>query len=288
MNRLPSWFKQGVPEEYSIKEISALNKSNIKTVCSEAKCPNFITCLRKKKLTFIILGDTCTRNCSYCAVKKSGTKKRLNFDFNEPVRVAEVVRSLGIRYAVVTSVARDDLEDGGAGEFVKTVKLIRAIDKDIKVELLIPDFQGKIKSLIRVIDSCPDVIGHNIETVARLYKTLRPEADYGLSLNLIAKIKDLSPELLTKSSIMLGLGESEREVINTMEELSNIRCDILTLGQYLAPSNKHYPVKEFISLGQFQKYKNIAIGLGFKFVLSGPLVRSSYQAEEVYKEVVYA
>lgn len=288
MSRLPVWFKQEIPSDNLIAAIEVLREYNIRTVCKEAKCPNSTSCFKNKRMTFIILGDTCTRNCRFCVVRKVDREDRLSFDFDETIRVAEAVKELRIRYAVITSVTRDDLKDGGAGEFGKVVKLIRGIDMDIKIELLIPDFQGKLKSIKCVADSHPDVIGHNIETVARLYKDLRPEANYELSLDLLGKIKKINPSLMTKSSIMLGMGETEREVINTMEDLRFNRCDILTLGQYLAPSEKHYPVKEFIDLGQFQKYKNIGTALGFKAVLSGPLVRSSYEAEEVYKEVVYA
>jgi lipoic acid synthetase len=188
---------------------------------------------------------------------------------------------------VITSVTRDDLNDGGASHFAKTIKLIKEINKDIKVEVLIPDFCGKITSLELVLDAKPDIIAHNIETVRRLYPDLKPSADYGISLNILSKIKELNQETISKSSIMLGLGEAEPEVINTMQDLKNVKCDILSLGQYLAPSVKHYPIKEFISIAQFQKYQDIAKAIGFKSVLSGPLVRSSYQTEEVCKEFIY-
>jgi lipoic acid synthetase len=194
-----------------------------------------------------------------------------------------MAKRLGLNYVVITSVARDDLEDGGAAGFAKTIEVIRQLNRDIKVEVLIPDFGGSVSSLKTIIDASPDVTAHNIETVKRLYKELRPQASYGVSLEVLSSIKKGNTHLTTKSSIMLGLGETEEEVLQTMEDLRYSHCDILTLGQYLAPSNKHYPVKEFISTEKFMEYKEKAYVWGFKSVLSAPLVRSSYQAEEVYQ-----
>ncbi len=234
----------------------------------------------------MILGDTCTRNCRFCAVRKSDNKN-LNLDLDEPLRIAGVVEDMGLDYVVITSVTRDDLADGGAKIFSQTIELIRRINTFIKIEVLIPDFIGKISSLKVVLDAQPHLVGHNIETVERLYKALRPKANYRFSLGVLKKIKEIRPFLTTKSSIILGLGEAEGEVTKTMEDLLNSGCDILTLGQYLAPSESHYPVKEFIRIEQFERYRDIGLGLGFKSVLSGPKVRSSYRAEELYKEISY-
>lgn len=234
----------------------------------------------------MVLGDVCSRRCRFCAVKKS-SHGNLELDLEEPLRIAKAVKELGLEYAVITSVSRDDLYDGGAEIFARTIRLIRKIGCDIKVEVLIPDFKGRASSLKCLLDARPCVVAHNIETVERLYKKLRPEADYWLSLEVLSKIKEIQPLAITKSSLMLGLGEREAEVVETMKELRSRQCDILTLGQYLAPSINHYPVEEYISPEQFHGYRNLGLDLGFKSVLSGPLVRSSYKAAEVYKEVTH-
>lgn len=265
-----------------------MSDSGVHTVCQEAGCPNLSYCFKHLKLTFLILGDTCTRACAFCGVGKSENKKGLSRDEEEPLRIAKIVRDLGLDYVVITAVTRDDLTDGGAGIFARTIELIRQLNSDIKIEVLIPDFKGNISSLKCVLDARPHLVGHNIETVERLYKVLRPQADYRLSLSILRKLKEIQPALTTKSSIMLGLGEVEEEVVKTMGDLLSSGCDILTLGQYLAPSESHYPVQEFIGIEQFQRYREIASGLGFKSVLSGPLVRSSYRAEELYQEAAYA
>ena len=234
----------------------------------------------------MILGDTCTRNCRFCAVKKASATS-LTIDLEEPYRIAAAVKGLGLDYVVITSVTRDDLSDAGAGQFARTIALIRGIDTDIKIEVLIPDFSGNPESLKTVIEAGPSLLAHNMETVRRLYPAIRPEANYGLSLEIFRRAKKFQPALLTKSSLMLGLGEREEEVIQTMEDLRDSRCDILTLGQYLAPSQVHYPIQEFVSIEQFRKYRELGLVLGFKAVSSGPKVRSSYQAEKLYREVVY-
>jgi lipoic acid synthetase len=201
----------------------------------------------------------------------------------EPQLIAEAVKRLGLRYAVITSVTRDDLADGGAGIFAETIQEIRKSNRVIRIEALIPDFQGSEISLETVVKARPDVIGHNIETVKRLYCEVRPEADYQRSLGVLKTVKCLDSKITTKSSLMLGMGEVEAEVVKAMEDLRASDCDILTLGQYLPPSDKHYPVKDFIALEQFAKYKEAAMAMGFRVILSGPLVRSSYKAEEVYQ-----
>jgi lipoic acid synthetase len=285
-NRLPAWFKQDIPDATVRGRIQLLSEFNVNTVCQQAKCPNLSFCFKELKFTFMILGNICTRNCRFCGVAQS-EKKTLSLDENEPYRISQIAKILNLKFVLITSVTRDDLTDGGAAQFVKTIELIHGIDKDIKLEVLIPDFSGNIASLKTVIDARPSILAHNIETVNRLYKTLRPKANYQTSLDMLKKSKEINPLLITKSSLILGLEESEEEIIYTMEDLRYNQCDILTLGQYLAPSQRHYPVKEFISPEQFQRYRRIGLNMGFKTVLSGPKVRSSYHAEEVLGELEY-
>jgi len=285
-NRLPVWFKQDIPDAAVRGRMQLLSEFKVNTVCCQAKCPNLSSCFKNLKFTFMILGNICTRNCRFCGVAQS-EKKTLSLDENEPYRISQIAKILNLKFVVITSVTRDDLSDGGATQFVKTIELIHGIDKNIKIEVLIPDFSGNIASLKAVIDAKPSILAHNMETVKRLYKTLRHKANYQTSLDILNKSKQINPLLITKSSLILGLGESEEEIIYTMEDLRYNQCDILTLGQYLAPSQRHYPVKEFISIEQFQRYRRIGLGLGFKAVLSGPKVRSSYQAEEVSEAITY-
>jgi lipoic acid synthetase len=235
----------------------------------------------------MILGSSCTRQCRFCAVEKA-RGRHLCLDREEPLRVARAVKNLGIRYAVITSVTRDDLSDGGAGVFARTVKRIRALSRDIGVEVLIPDFNGNAAALKTITACRPNVVGHNIETVRRLYQFLRPGASFRRSLEILRRIKELNSSLITKSSLILGMGETAVEVAAAMRDLRKAQCDILVLGQYLAPSVRHYPVKEFVSIGRFREYRRIGMSLGFKAVLSAPLARSSYQAQEVYDSVCRA
>jgi lipoic acid synthetase len=286
-NRLPPWFRQEALSAETLQRTRLLSELGVHTVCQKALCPNLGSCFNNLKLTFMILGDTCTRNCRFCAVAKSDNSN-LELDSQEPKRIAAAVRALALSYVVITSVTRDDLTDGGSGIFAQTIEAIRTLDKRIKIEVLIPDFKGSAASLKCVVDAEPDVIAHNIETVSRLYQEIRPKAGYRLSLAALSLVKEMKGKVITKSSVMLGLGEKEEEVFGTMQELRQSRCDILTLGQYLAPSKEHYPVKEFISKEKFARYKESGLALGFKAVLSGPLIRSSYQAEEAYREVIYA
>ncbi len=283
--KLPAWFKQELPDGETLKVVNLLLKFGIKTVCQEARCPNLSNCFRNRKVTFLILGDICTRNCAFCAVTKAKNTRTL--DETEPERIRDLVKILGLNYVVITSVSRDDLPDGGAALFARTIELIHRLNENISVEVLIPDFQGKISSLQRVLEAHPAVLAHNIETVSRLYAFLRPQANYLLSLTILNKAKELRPDIDTKSSIMLGLGETGAEVIKAMQDLRANQCDILTLGQYLAPSIHHYPVKKFISIEDFQRYQEIGKEMGFKAVLSAPLVRSSYRAEELYRSMAY-
>lgn len=285
-DRLPAWFKQEIPDATVRGRVQMLAEFKVNTVCIQARCPNLSSCFKDLKFTFMILGNICTRNCRFCGVNKS--EADLLTDPDEPERISEVARLLNLKFVVLTSVTRDDLVDGGAGHFARTMELIHGVDKNIKIEALIPDFSGNIASLKAVADAGPSIIAHNIETVSGLYKDLRPKADYEVSLGVLKKIKDINSSLVTKSSLILGLGEKEGDVIYTMEDLRSSGCDILTLGQYLAPSKEHFPVKEFIGIEQFDDYRRIGLKLGFKAVLAGPKVRSSYQAEKVFGELEYA
>lgn len=281
-NRLPEWFRQEVPPPAVLERQKKLSSSGVLTVCREARCPNAGRCLHDGRLTFMILGNACTRQCGFCGVNKAGDRP-LTVDHEEPHRISLAVKSLGLTYCVVTSVTRDDLSDGGAAHFKEVIASIRSLNGDIGIETLIPDFSGNFRSLKTVVEASPSVIAHNIETIRRLYPAIRPQADYGTSLELLLGIKEIDPRVVTKSSLMVGLGEQETEVVETMRDLRGSRCDIVTLGQYLAPRVGSCPVREFVRPEQFRKYERIGKELGFKAVLSGPLVRSSYQAEAVYR-----
>ena len=282
---LPDWFKREIPSTEIIEEMKGLSLAGVGTVCKEARCPNFSECLAERRLTFIILGPVCTRSCRFCAVKKSGTVLEASPNAGEPARVARTVKEYGITHAVVTSVTRDDLPDGGAAQFAAVVSAIRQSSPEATIELLVPDFNGSRPSLKTVIDSRPDVLAHNMETVPRLYPELRPGADYKRSLALLRDVKSM-PGGCTKSSFMLGLGETEEELLSSMRDLCVVGCDILTLGQYLSPSPSHAPVKEFVTPEKFERLRQSGLKMGFKAVLSGPLVRSSYKAAEVYKGIL--
>lgn len=284
MNRLPDWFKQELPDSLTLRTRKLIAGLGLNTVCQSAMCPNINDCFARKQATFMILGDSCSRDCGFCNVSKD---KNITIP-DEPEKIVEAVRLLGLKYVVITSVTRDDLDDGGASQFVRIIELLRETDQSIKVEALIPDFQGDTGSLGKVVAARPFILAHNLETVKRLYAEIRPEADYQRSLNLLMIAKGLSGGLVTKSSLMLGLGEREEEVAGSLKDLRNAGCDILTLGQYLAPSARHYPVKEFVLPEQFRRYSEIGMGLGFKKVFSGPKVRSSYYAEELAGEFTHA
>jgi lipoic acid synthetase len=281
--KLPSWFRQEIPDKEIINnKFSFLRGFNLNTVCESAHCPNLGKCFQNGELTFMILGDACTRNCKFCAVKKNN-QGNLSLNHLEPINITRAVEELNLDYVVITSVSRDDLKDGGAAIFAETIKEIRNINSEIKIEILVPDFQGKFQSIETITKAKPDVIAHNLETVPRLFKTLRDKkANYKISLQLLKAVKEIDSDVFTKSSLMLGLGESDDEVCEVMQDLRSVDCDMLTLGQYLAPSKEHYPIKKFISLAQFKKYEEFALSLGFKAVASGPLVRSSYKAKELY------
>ena len=284
-NRLPSWFKQELPDIDVRETARILSESQVNTVCRQAKCPNAGVCFKDKKVTFLILGNICTRGCLFCNVTGYAATP-LSVDTGEPQRIARAIKLLGLSYAVVTSVTRDDLFDGGAEFFAETISWIRRVNNgSVKVEVLIPDFQGNPESLGKLVSAHPDLIGHNIETVKRLYPAVRPGADYLRSLELLRRVKLLDASIPTKSSLMLGMGERKEEVAQTMKDLRDSLCDCLYLGQYLAPSLRHYPVREFLTLEQFEEYRIVAGAMGFKAVLCAPLARSSYRAENIYREL---
>jgi lipoyl synthase len=270
----PEWLKIKIPSGEEFTKIQSLIKDHqLNTVCTEARCPNKAECWGGGVFTFMILGDICTRNCKFCAVN-SGTPEKTDLD--EPGRVAKVVKEINCKYIVITSVDRDDLPDGGAGIYASTIELIRKEAPNCKIEVLIPDFQGEEKSLDMVLKAKPDVLAHNLETVPSLYHKVRQKAFYERSLWVLDFSK--KHNLVTKSGLMLGLGETNEEIISVMHDLRNINCDILTLGQYLRPTIKQVPVEKYITPLEFEEFKKIALDLGFSKVESGPLVRSSYHA----------
>jgi lipoyl synthase len=274
--RHPDWIKvkaPGSPNYLRLKHI--LREKNLHTVCEEARCPNIGECWGNKTATFLILGDTCTRGCRFCAIDKG---KPLALDPEEPRNVALVVKDLGLDHIVVTSVNRDDLPDGGAGHFAKTVFWIKALNPQIRVELLIPDFDGNLQALKTVVESGIEILNHNIETVPRLYGKVRPGHSYECSLNILSEAKRYRDDVLTKSGLMLGVGETHNEVIATLEELRDKKVDIVTLGQYLQPSNRQLKVDRYVTPDEFNEFKMAGKKLGFRHVESGPLVRSSYHA----------
>jgi len=276
--RLPEWIKtKGIAGTHSTKQF--LRSHGLSTVCEEARCPNIGLCFSKPTATFMLLGSKCTRNCGFCSVESSTP---LQPDSSEPERIAMAAREMGLRYVVLTSVTRDDLPDGGALHFAMTVRAIRRLLPDAGVEVLTPDFKGDVASLKMVLDSKPDVFNHNIETVQRLYPVVRPQADYRRSLHVLRNARVLAPEINTKSGIMVGLGETFDEVVEVMEDIRSTGCDFLTIGQYLRPSRRNLPVVEYIAPEVFDRYRDIAIGMGFRGVASAPLVRSSMNAEEMF------
>jgi lipoic acid synthetase len=277
----PEWLRRRFSYKSSVTEVNDLLVDlNLNTVCQEAHCPNQLECFGNHTATFMILGDHCSRNCTFCAVA-FGPQDPPNPD--EPRRVAEAVSHLGLKYVVLTSVTRDDLSDGGAAHFASTIRAIREIGDEISVEVLVPDFQGSAKALAAVLAAEPAVLNHNVETVPRLYPAVRPQADYERSLQLLAEVKRLTRDTVSKSGFMVGLGEKREEVSSLMRDLREVGCDLVTIGQYLRPSKDHHPVVEYIPPNIFQTYKIEAQSLGFLGVASGPYVRSSYHAEKLYR-----
>ncbi|MCO6432376.1 MAG: lipoyl synthase [Deltaproteobacteria bacterium] len=275
----PSWIKARAPGSPQYLETKEVVKSlKLHTVCEEARCPNIGECWSHHTATFMIMGDLCTRKCHFCSVKKGTSDTLQPLDPMEPERVGRAVAELGLKHAVITSVDRDDVSDNGANHFVKTVRAIRKHAPQCKVELLIPDLQGCLDDLEKIMNSGIDVLNHNIETVPRLYKKVRPGAGYIRSLTILKRAKEISPSTLTKSGIMVGLGETSDEVLKVMDDMRASHIDIMTIGQYLRPSERQRPVSEFITPEQFKVYEQEGLQRGFKFVESGPLVRSSYHA----------
>ena len=281
--RKPDWLKQRLPSGPEFEKIRGMiHKDRLHTVCQEAGCPNIWECFSHHTATFLIMGSRCTRNCRFCAVTEGPLEPP---DPEEPARVANAARKMGLKYVVVTSVTRDDLPDGGAGIFAETIEKIRQEIPDVCVEVLIPDFQGSKGALETVLNAYPDVLNHNIETVPRLYPEVRPQADYRRSLDLVQYAHEYDPALLTKSGIMLGLGEYQAEISLTLEDMLKAGCRMLTLGQYLQPSKDHLPVKRYIPPEEFEEWRKTALQMGFAEVASGPFVRSSYHARELFQEV---
>jgi len=279
--RKPDWLKIDISSNNYVKKMRGILQDNdLHTVCQEARCPNRGECWRAGEATVMILGDKCTRNCRFCAVGDSPD----TVDQNEPQKVARAISRIGLEYCVITSVTRDDLPDGGAQIWAKTIQKIREDNPDCKIEVLIPDFKGNKESLDLVIEASPDVIGHNLETVPELYQKVRPQADFKQSLNLIEYAKHRKQ--ITKSGIMVGLRETNQQVINLMKQARNAGCDLFTIGQYLQPTEEHLPVDRYVTPDEFDYLKNEGLKMGFKAIMSGPLVRSSYKAGEMYESVV--
>lgn len=279
--RHPSWLKVPLPAGDNFNEVrKLLRDNNLHTVCQSAHCPNIGECWGHRTSTFMILGDICTRNCRYCAVVPGHPEP---LDMVEPKRVAKAVKTLNLRYAVITSVTRDDVPDGGASIFADTIREIRKVMPDCHVEVLIPDFLGSRESLNIVLEAKPEVLNHNLETVPQLYDRARPQANYRRSLKILEWAKQAGN--ITKSGLMLGLGETEDDVIHVMKDLREIECDIVTLGQYLQPSASHLPIDRYVTPDEFMMYRREGKKLGFQHVEAGPLVRSSYHAAMCYDEM---
>ncbi|WP_061995249.1 lipoyl synthase [Clostridium sp. ATCC 25772] len=276
--RKPDWLKVKLEHSDNFKKVQALTRSlSLNTVCTEANCPNRLECHNKGTATFMILGNTCTRNCRFCNVT-SGTPS--DVDPLEPMHIAEAIQKLNLKHAVITSVTRDDLVDGGASHFANVIKCIRKLNPSTTIEVLIPDLRGNWNGLKTITDAKPEILNHNIETVPSLYNTVRPQAIYSRSLELLKMVKKLDPNILTKSGFMLGLGENDDEVISLLKDLKSYECDIVTIGQYLQPSKNHVELVEYVHPDKFNKFKDIGMNMGFRYIASAPLVRSSYNAAE--------
>ena len=281
--RKPEWLKIKKGETRDIREVERMLAANqLHTVCREANCPNRMECFGNKTATFLIMGPNCTRGCRFCNVTKEAP---LCLDPDEPANVAKAVVELGLRHAVVTSVTRDDLADGGAAHFVAVIRAIREASPGTSVEVLIPDLKGNWEALEVIMNAHPDILNHNVETIERLYPEIRPEAEYARSLELLKRAKTMQPDILTKSGLMLGLGETEEEVLSLLKDLRAHEVDLVTIGQYLPPSAAHYPVKEYVHPEVFESLAAKGMAMGFQDVSSGPLVRSSYNAGKVYDQI---
>ena len=280
--RLPDWVKARYPSQSVLELKKLLRRQGLHTVCEEARCPNMGVCFSRPVATFLIMGPSCTRNCGFCSV---GSSKPRPLSDDEPSRLADTARSMGLKYVVITSVTRDDLEDGGAAHFAKSIKAVKEAVPGAKVEVLTPDFGGSREALLTVLAAGPDVFNHNVETAPRLYPVVRPQADYKRSLAVLENAALAAPMVPVKSGFMLGFGETGDEVIKVMEDLRAHGCRMLTVGQYLRPTKKNLPVTEYIEPARFEELKEAALRMGFVSVASGPLVRSSMNAEEYYHNV---
>ena len=283
IKKKPNWIRTKIFDTQSyFKTKKIVNEKKIFTVCQEASCPNISECWSKKHATFMIMGDTCTRACSFCNVK---TGKPSNLDVLEPLKIAQATKELNLKHVVITSVDRDDLVDGGAQHFSKVILETRKINKNTTIEVLTPDFLRKADAYKEVVAANPDVFNHNIETVPSLYRKVRPGSRYFASVNLLKSVKEINKTIFTKSGIMLGLGEKQDEVIQVMDDLLSANVDFLTIGQYLQPSTKHYPLDRYVHPDEFDKLKELALAKGFLIVASSPLTRSSYHADENFFEM---
>lgn len=283
IQRKPPWLKRKIPGGPVYQGVRGiLGRGHLHTVCQEALCPNMGECYSNNTATFLILGNRCTRNCRFCAVRHGNA---VPIDSREPEQVAEAAQQMSLKYVVITSVTRDDLADGGAGHFAETISAVRLRLPEAKIEVLVPDLQGNWNSLKKIITAKPDVLNHNLETVPRLYADVRPQAVYQRSLELLRQVRNMDAALPTKSGLMLGLGEEEKEILQTLLDLVEAGCNILTLGQYLQPSPRHMSIQRFVTPDEFEKLKSKALEIGFTRVASGPLVRSSYHARELFQRI---
>ena len=280
LENTPYWLKKRLSLSADVFETKKiLSGYSVNTVCESSLCPNLNECFSRRFATFLILGKVCTRSCGFCCVERRAFPAPVDPD--EPERISAAAKELGLRHVIITSVTRDDLADGGAAQFVKSIEAAKRISKGIKVEVLIPDFGAYMKSVERVVKAGPDIFSHNIETVKRLYPAVRPVSDYSRSLRILSYAKEIAPDIVTKSAILVGLGEQRQEVIETMEDLNTAGCSIVTLGQYLRPGHENLPVKKFITPEEFEHYKKAGERMGFKYVSAGPFVRSSYLADQI-------
>ena len=283
---MPAWARKSPTHFESLHALKTdLRRLNLHTVCESARCPNIHECFHRGAATFMILGNLCTRGCGFCSVPKgSPSKQDMRLDPEEPANVARMAARMNLRYVVITSVNRDDLADGGSRHFARTVREVRRALPDARVEVLTPDFCGDVEAVARVLDAGPHVFNHNMETVARLYRRVRPQADYRQSLRVLEFARTHRPGVLTKSGFMVGLGETADEVRELLRDIRAAGTDVATIGQYLQPTRRNLPVAEYIEPGQFDAYREFGLSIGFKMVFSGPLVRSSYMADHVNEQ----
>ena len=283
--RDPTWLRKKAPDPSVLLYIkSLLDELGLHSICESAECPNQGECFAEGTVTFLVLGNVCTRNCRFCAVTKGIPQAP---DEQEPKKIAEAVKRLGLTYVVITSVTRDDLPDNGANHFSKIVREVNSASPLTIVELLISDLQGSTQAITDITNSLPQVINHNIETVPRLYPAVRPKAHYQRSLEVLHTIKSINSSIVTKSGLMLGMGEDRHELLQVLVDLRKVDCDLITLGQYFPPSKSHYPLSRFVTPGEFEEIKHIALDIGFRGVLSGPFVRSSYNAYQLFQEAYH-